>query len=187
MFSKPKVSYFVAAALSSAASFSTFAASDNTGWFVGGTISAAQADFTERNVESDETSLMISPYAGYNVSERFGIDGQFHFGEYGDNGVGVFSITPRVNFTLAPDFSLFIRGGIASIALVDEDDDDEVISGVVPTIGFGGRLDITDKVKVNFAYDYSTGELEYQEDSVFDGLEVDIDQSIASMSVYYQF
>ena len=169
-----------------------FAESDNTGWFVGGTIGVGQADFSgEDNVpvfgDNEVSGILSGPFGGYNVNQWFGIDAQFLVGSYDEADVGVLSVKPRVNFPISEGFSLFARGGLATTVFGEDDNDDELFGGIAPTIGFGARVDVVHNVKINFAVDYSAAELEYQEDSRRDGTDVDTDHVVGSVSVYYQF
>lgn len=183
-----KLSIVAAALLSAFVATQVSAATDTTGFYVGGALNRVTADA----FDGSETGTGVGVYGGYNFNEWFGLEANlFATGDLGDKDVdisaGALSFTPKFTAQINDIFSAYAKVGIASMAAnVDGYGYDEDFTGFGWTYGVGVNAAVTEHLNIRVSYDVTTGDLDA--DRSYLGLK-DIDTDIKQFAVgmHYQF
>lgn len=181
-----KLSIVAAALLSAFLATQVSAATDTTGFYVGGALNRVTADA----FDGSETGTGVGVYGGYNFNEWFGLEANlFATGDLGDRdvdiGAGALSFTPKFTAQINDIFSAYAKVGIASMALViDDGSDDEDFTGFGWTYGVGVNAAVTEHLNIRVSYDVTTGDLEADRHNSID---IDTDIKQFAVGLHYQF
>lgn len=174
--------------LSILATAQVFAATDTTGFYVGGALNKIKIDgddFTD-----SLSGIGFGAYGGYNVNDWFGLEANlFATGDLGNDYVnvsaGVLSFTPKFTLQINDVFSVYGKVGIASMAVIVEDyNSEEDFSGFGWTYGIGIHAAVTDHLNIRVSYDITTGDLDADEYYIND---IDANIKQFAVGVHYQF
>lgn len=184
------------AVLSALSSTSAFAATDYTGFYIGG--GGSNIDLDIKHVNGDFSANGATLYGGYNFSDWMGIEGTISAATgLGKNGVDLsiatFSVGPKFTFILSDKVSLFTKVALASTALEDDSndwdddwdwDDEADWSGFGYSLAAGVHFAMTDKLNLRLSYEYTDTELDA--DSRYDS-DLDGELNIITLGLHYQF
>ncbi len=185
-----KLSLVTISLLSVLATAQVSAATDTTGFYVGGALNKVTIDgddFTD-----SQSGTGIGAYGGYNFNDWFGLEANlFATGDLGDRDVdvsaGALSFTPKFTAQINDVFSVYGKVGIASMAIVlDGNGFDEDLTGFGWTYGVGVNAAVTEHLNIRVSYDVTTGELDADNNRL--GLnDIDTDIKQFAVGVHYQF
>lgn len=185
-----KLSIVAAALLSAFVATQVSAATDTTGFYVGGALNKVTVDV----LDESESGTGFGVYGGYNFNEWFGLEANlFATGDLGDRdvdiGAGALSFTPKFTAQINDIFSAYAKVGIASMAMnvdgyvsgyhVDED-----FTGFGWTYGVGVNAAVTEHLNIRVSYDVTTGDLEADRHNSID---IDTDIKQFAVGMHYQF
>lgn len=183
-----KLSIVAISLLSAFAATQVSAATDTTGFYVGGALNRVTAGA----FDGSETGTGVGVYGGYNFNEWFGLEANlFATGDLGDKDVdisaGALSFTPKFTAQINDIFSAYAKVGIASMAVnVDGYGYDEDFTGFGWTYGVGVNAAVTEHLNIRVSYDVTTGDLDA--DRSYLGLkDIDTDIKQFAVGVHYQF
>nr|WP_299803139.1 porin family protein [uncultured Shewanella sp.] len=163
------------------------AATDRTGFYVGGELGAVSAK-AEGETESGQS---YGVYGGYNFNEWFGLEGTLYAtndlidNQYASVNAAAFSVTPKFTLVLNDTFSLYGKVGISSVAVViDAPFSDIDYSGFGITLGAGVNAALTESLNLRLGYDYTPTDLDSDD---FGAEDFDVDFSRVTLGMHYQF
>lgn len=177
------------------------AATEHTGFYVGGGISNVDMDI--KYVDESLSATGFTLYAGYHINEWFGIEGAVTAAtDLGDDDsdltVAAFSVGPKFSYIVNDKVSVFGKVALASVALDDgythygdDDWDDEAdFSGLGYSLGTGVHFAVTEHLNIRLAYEYINAELDnntrYYADAAYFS-DIDTELSVLSLGLHYQF
>ncbi len=185
-----KLSIVAISLLSTLATAQVSAATDTTGFYVGGALNRVTVDGDDFTDSQSGTGAGI--YGGYNFNEWFGLEANlFATGDLGDKDIdvsaGALSFTPKFTAQINDIFSAYAKVGIASMAIVlDGNGIDEDLTGFGWTYGVGVNAAVTEHLNIRVSYDVTTGKLDA--DNNYLGLkDIDTDIKQFAVGVHYQF
>ena len=184
------------AVISALSANSAIAATDYTGFYIGG--GGSNIDLDIKHVNEDLSANGATLYGGYNFSDWMGIEGTLTaatgLGKNGlDLSIATFSVGPKFTFILSDKVSVFTKVALASTALEDDSndwDDDWDWEDEADWSGFGYSLTagvhfaMTDKLNLRLSYEYTDTELDA--DSRYDS-DLDGELNIVTLGLHYQF
>ena len=186
------------------ASTSVVAETDKTGFYVGGDIGSTNLDADDSMLglySVDDSAYSVGVYGGYNVNNWFGVEAHlFTTGDYSsqyfgrielDTSATVFSVAPKFTLVFNDTFSSYVKFGLSYITTTTEAElgnntygDD--LNGFGTVLGAGITAALTENLNLRLAYEYNSGDLELDDDSVnYDDVSTDLSQF--SIGMHYQF
>ncbi|MGL5048448.1 MAG: porin family protein [Shewanella sp.] len=179
-----KLSVIAISLLSALAATQVSAATDTTGFYVGGALNKLTVDFL------DETATGAGVYGGYNFNEWSGLEANL-FGtsdldtDLADISAYALSFTPKFTAQINDIFSVYAKVGIATIlAYVDSYSINEDITGYGWVYGVGVNAAVTENLNIRVSYNLTKGNLQSDGPYIVD-FETDIKQLAVGM--HYQF
>ena len=181
---------------------------NDTGWYVGGLIGTASADVDQIDggFSQSNNANGIGPYGGFNFNDWFGLESiTVQTGNVADARPNVidgeffiFSVTPKFTWRINSRFSFYGKAGLALLRYEEELIDpiggfffgrrfEQSWSGIVPNLGIGAQLDITDSVKIRISHEYFEGRLDSNDRFRANNADVDVELGLTSIGVHYQF
>lgn len=167
------------------------------GFYVGGDLGTTRLSFD--NVSGSDSAFSFGAYGGYNVNEWFGIEGHLYgTSDFSGNSgediyAAVFSITPTFTLNFNDMFSGFLKGGISFIDLRFERDLGYLgtytndLTGVGYVLGAGIDAAVSDHIVIRLAYEYTSGDLDFDDDNIYYSGSYQTNLSQFSLGVHYLF
>lgn len=173
-------------------SMPTLAATEYSGFFIGGGVSNVDLDI--KYIDEDFSGTGFTLYGGYNFTQWFGLEAAISAAtDLGDSSsdltAAAFTVTPKFSLVLNDTVTLFAKAGIASVALNDDYyddgwDSDADFSGIGYTLGTGANFAVTEHLNIRLSYEYISAELDADSNYYSD---IDTELSVFNLGLHYQF
>jgi outer membrane immunogenic protein len=159
---------------------------DTTGFYAGASLGQAALDV---NNEFDESGTAFGVSAGYQFTENLGLESTFFvsgdLSDYGSIHTTAITLAPKLTFVFNHNFSGFVKAGLASAAVLTEEEGFEHdFDGMGWVWGIGLNYAMTQSINLRLAYEQVDADLDH---TVFSDESIDTGITNFAFGVHYQF